>query len=309
MKEKGQRGITNARTINKMRCIAGLTICALVIVLTAVTLVMNIADVYNEETPEAGLGTLRMFTTISNVIAAVAAFACLPFQIDGLRRNKYKLPEWIVTLMYVGAEGVFLTFITAATLISATQGFVPTMLLKSNLFMHTINPIFIVLLFTRFIADAHISFRRSFFTLIPVTLYAFLYFIMVFVVKEWRDHYMTNAFIPWPVSLILVLVVAFGLSQLLRFLHNLTNAHVNRIIARYYIESPDYDYPRVSDAIAHLAQVEAAYYYVGDDIYIPTDIIELLSRRYSASVVPLDIQYDIYLENYLAVLKRDGKQK
>jgi hypothetical protein len=132
---------------------------------------------------------------------------------------------------------------------------------------------------------------------------------MVFVVKEWRDHYMTNAFIPWPVSLILVLAVAFGLSQLLRFLHNLTNAHVNRIIARYYIESPDYDYPRVSDASAHLAQVEAAYYYVGDDIYIPTDIIELLSRRYSASVVPLDIQYDIYLENYLAVLKRDGKQK
>ena len=90
MKEKGQRGVTNARTINKMRCITGLSICALVIVLTAVTLAMNIADVYNEETPEAGLGTLRMFTTISNVIAAVAAFACLPFQIDGLRRNKYK---------------------------------------------------------------------------------------------------------------------------------------------------------------------------------------------------------------------------
>ena len=41
----------------------------------------------------AGIGTLRMFTTLSNIIAAVGASLCLPFQIDGLRRNKYKLPK------------------------------------------------------------------------------------------------------------------------------------------------------------------------------------------------------------------------
>lgn len=39
---------------------------------------------------------------------------CLPFQIDGLRRDRYKLPPWIV--MYVGAVGAFLTFFVAATL-------------------------------------------------------------------------------------------------------------------------------------------------------------------------------------------------
>ena len=46
MKEKGQRGIANARTINKMRCIAGLSICALVIVLTnfAVDILIQLID-------------------------------------------------------------------------------------------------------------------------------------------------------------------------------------------------------------------------------------------------------------------------
>ena len=69
--------------------------------------------------------------------------------------------------------------------------------------------------------------------------------------------------------------------------------------ATWYKESPDFDYPRITNAIAHLAEIESRFYHEGDDIYIPADIIQLLSDRYSASKVPIDILYDIYLENYL----------
>ena len=143
MKEHRKVAITNARTINKMRCIVGLIICSIVVMLTIIALVLNIINFFNESTPEAGLGTLRMFTTISNIIAALAAAICIPFQIDGLRRNKYKLPKWIVEVMYIGSVGSLLTMTIALALIGPTTGFAYAMFGNSNVFMHTLNPIFV----------------------------------------------------------------------------------------------------------------------------------------------------------------------
>lgn len=294
-----EKPITNARKVNKIRYISGIVICSLVIVLTFVALSLSLSDYFKSGSSEAGIGTLKMFTTLSNILAAFSAAMCLPFQIDGLRRDRYHLPSWIVIVMYVGTVGVFLTFSSAMTLITAYQGFVKAMFAKSSLFMHTINPILITILFVLVISDARIKFSYSFIAMIPVAVYMLLYFFMVFVFKVWNDHYKTNAFFPWPISLILMLALSFGICQLIRVLHNLTNKRVVQIIERYYKESPDFAYEKVSFAIAHLAELESKFYYEGDDVYIPVDIIQLLSDRYDAGKFPVDILYDIYLENYL----------
>ena len=299
MDDMKREEIVNVRKINKMRWIAGLIMSVLVIAVTIVSVTLNIINFYDEGSSEAGIGTLKMFTTLSNIAAAISAFMCLPFQIDGLKRDRYKLPHWIVTVLYVGAVGTFLTFFVAITILSIGQGFVKTMFERSNLFMHTINPIFITLLFVLVISDGHIKFRTSFIALIPVVLYSLLYYIMVFVIGAWRDHYQTNTYMPWPVTLLLIISIAFGVTQLLRVLHNLTNKYVTDNIRKYYLETSDYDCPRVSDAVIKLAEYESKFYFEGDDIYIPTDIIAILSERYSAAIVPLDILYDIYLESYL----------
>ena len=291
--------IVNARKFNKMRFISGIVISSLVIAMTFVAISMSLVDYYHSESPEAGVGTFKMFTTISNIIAAFSAAMCLPFQIDGLRRDRYKLPSWIVIVMYVGAVGVFLTFFVAITIISAYQGFVKAMFTNAKLFTHTINPLLITLLFVLVISDTRIKFSFSFITLIPVAIYMIIYLIMVIILKEWNDHYYTDKYIPWPVSLVLIIAISFGICQLLRFLHNLTNKRVNKTIEKYYKESPDFEFPKIKDAIALLAKIESKFYYKGDDIYIPVDIIKMLSDRYGAERVPLDILYDIYLENYL----------
>ena len=296
MKEKP---IVNARRINKMRYISGIIICSLVIILTFVAVALSLSDYFDSGSSEAGIGTLKMFTTLSNIVAAFAAAMCLPFQIDGLRRDRYKLPSWIVIIMYVGAVSVFVTFFSAITIISIYQGFVKTMFTKSSLFLHTINPILITLLFVLVVSDTRLKFSHSFISIIPVVTYAIVYFIMVFVAHVWKDHYKTNAFMPWPVSLLLMMSISFGICQLLRFVHNLVNKNVNKRLVRYYMESPDFAFPKVSDAVAHLAELESEFYYEGDDVYIPADIIQMLSNRYDASSVPVDILYDIYLENYL----------
>ena len=293
------KGIVNARKINKMRFISGIVICSLVVLLTFVALSLSLTDYFESGSSEAGIGTLKMFTTISNVIAAFAAAMCLPFQIDGLRRDRYRLPSWIVIVMYVGTVGVFLTFFVAITLISAYQGFVQTMLSRSSLFLHTINPILITVLFVLVVSDTHIKFSYSFISITPIGIYMLLYFIMVFATGIWSDYYKTDAFIPWPVSLLLIISISFGICQLLRVLHNLTNKHVTKNIELYYKESPDFEFPVPAKAVAHLAELESKFYYKGDDVYIPVDIIQMLSDRYNANAVPIDIFYDIYLENYL----------
>lgn len=299
MKNKTNRPIINARKINQMRCIVGLVICSIVIILTIVSLTLNIINFYQDTSPESGIGTLRMYTTLSNILAALAASICIPFQIEGLRKNRFKLPAWVVEVMFVGTCGVFLTFVIALVMIGPSAGFVYAMFERSNLFMHTLNPIFITLLFTVAISDAKIKFSRTLYAIIPAFVYALIYFIFVFVIKTWRDHYHIQDFMPWPIAFVGILIVAFGLSVLLRFLHNLTNGHVKKGIEKYYKESPDYEFEMITNAIAKLAKEESKYYSEGDDIYIPVDIIKLLSERYKTATLPLDIQYDIYLENYL----------
>lgn len=296
MKEKP---IVNARRINKMRFISGIIICSLVIVLTFVAVALSLTDFFETGSSEAGMGTLKMFTTLSNIAAAFSAAMCLPFQIDGLRRDRYRLPSWIVVVMYVGTVGVFLTFFSAITIISIYQGFVKTMFSRSSLFLHTINPILITVLFVLIISDMHLKFSHSFISMIPIVIYMIVYFIMVFVAKVWKDHYHTNSVMPWPLSLLLMMSISFGVTQLIRFLHNLTNKHVSKSIERYYMESPDFEFPIIGTAVAHLAELESKFYHEGDDVYIPVDIIDLLSNRYDASKLPIDVLYDIYLENYL----------
>ena len=295
--------IINARKINKMRLILGLVICSVVIAITFVTLILNAADIYNEKSPESGLGTLRMFTTLSNILAAATASLCIPFQIDGLRRNRYKLPKWIVILMYIGTAAVFLTFFVAITVISAAQGFKKAMFAKSNLFMHTISPIAIFLLFVLGITDHKVKFKESLLALIPIYIYGILYIVLVFVTQEWRDHYKTNEYIPWYISIIALALVAFGVTQLLRFLHNVSNKHVTQSIEKYYLFSEDFKFDSLTDAVAHLAKEQSKFMHKGDDIYIPVDTIQIIAKRYEASTLPLDIQYDIYLERYLEYIK------
>ena len=301
---KKPKEIVNVRKINKMRWIAAFIVSALVIVISTVSTALNISDYYHNGT-EAGFGTLKMFTTLSNLLAAIAAFMCLPFQIDGLKKDKYKLPPWIVTLLYVGASGTFLTFIIAITLISANKGFVEAMFVRSNLYMHTLNPIFITILFTLIISDSHIKFRYTFLTLIPVLLYSFLYLIMVFIAHIWDDHYQTNSFIPWPVTFIIIISVAYGASLLLRFLHNLSHKYVSNNIRRYYLESSDYDFKNIKEAVKKLAEVESNFYTDGDEISIPTDVIAMLYERYGDTSIPLHVLYNLYLEHYLtSVIKK-----
>ena len=152
--------IYNVKKINQMKCIAGIVMGSIMAVLAFIGILLNIANFYKDTTPEAGMGTFRMFTTLSNILVCCATVSCIPYQIDGLRKKHYYLPKWIVILLYIGTTGVALTFFIAITAISIAQGFVKTMFGKSNIFLHTIIPICAIVLFTFVNCDHKIDFKK-----------------------------------------------------------------------------------------------------------------------------------------------------
>ena len=291
----------NAIEINKMRCIAGLVMCSTIAILNIVALLLNAANFFNDTVPEAGLGTLRMFTTLSNILVSIAAMLCIPFQIQGLRNNNYHLPNWIIDLMYIGTTTVALTFVCAISVISIAQGFVVAMFSKSNIFLHTINPILSIILFTFINCDHHIKYKKSSLTMIPIFIYALVYLIMAFIVGEekggWRDVYGFNAFIPWPIMFVIMMALSLGISLLLCFLHNKKHAKTKQALINYYMKSGDYDFDNIEKAINKLA-LENRAYYKGGYIEIPTKPISSLKQRYSSNLSDEEL-YLIYLKSFM----------
>jgi len=277
--EKNKK-IYDVRAINRMRCIAGIVMGSLIIAAALLALVLNVANYYLDDVPEAGLGTFRMFTTLSNLLVAIAAFLIISYQIDGLRKDNYHLPQWVVDLLYVGTTCVAVTFLVAATAISAAQGFEVAMLSKSNIFMHTAIPVMAVILFTFVNSDHNVRFAKTFLSLSPLFAYAAVYFVMAIAIGEerggWRDVYGLNAFIPWPVTYFGMFLLSFGVSTLLRVLHNARHARRKKAIRDYYLYSDDFAGLTAAEAVRKLAKDSG-----GQTAYldVPLRIIDMLKER------------------------------
>ena len=279
-KMEQNKKIYDVRAINRMRCIAGIVMGSLIIAAALLALVLNVANYYLDDVPEAGLGTFRMFTTLSNLLVAIAAFLIISYQIDGLRKDNYHLPQWVVDLLYVGTTGVSVTFLVASTAISAAQGFDVAMFSKSNVFMHTAIPIMAVVLFTFVNSDHNVRFAKTFLSLSPLFVYAAVYFVMAIAIGEerggWRDVYGLNAFIPWPITYFGMFLLSFGVSTLLRVLHNARHARRKKAIRDYYLYSDDFAGLTATEAVRKLAKDagdQTAY------LDVPLRIIDMLKER------------------------------
>ena len=286
---------------NKRRAILSLVISSLIVVFQMIGLMINVANVYHVDVPEAGLNTFRMFTTISNMLVAVSASLTIPFQIDGLRKNDYHLPRWIIDLLYTSCFCTTLTFCTAITGITISKGFFEAMINRANIFEHTLNPILAIVLFVVISPYHHLNFRKTFISFIPMVTYTIVYLIMAIIVGEnnggWRDHYMFNMYIPWYFSLLFMYSFAFGISTLLRILHNRNHKKLKQKVVNYYMNSSDYDVKTVEEAIRITALYNKKFYKEGD-IFIPVRIIKILASKYNTELKEEEL-VATYLKNFL----------
>ena len=212
-----------AQKITRKRCLGAMISAAVVSVCVCIGVTMNLTTLYDVNFDHMGLRTFCMFTVNSNILCGITMMMTLPYTIDGLRKNSFHLPDWMVDFLFAGVTAVGLTFLISLCILAPVKGFV-LIFTGSRFFLHGVCPILAMIAFCFFITSHVIRLRESVFALIPVLLYAMVYYYMVEILGPdnggWDDFYGFFTKIPSWISLLSFMPLTFCISSILRFLHN-----------------------------------------------------------------------------------------
>lgn len=263
--------------------------------------VFKILSEPTELVKEVGMQSFRMFTVLSNMFVAITAAITIPFAVDGIRDKNYHLPRWVINITFSSVTCVMLTFMISLFILSPNAGFVEIMLTTSNLVMHTLVPITAILVFLFVNIYHNVKFKTTFLALIPVLIYAILYFIMAIAVGEddggWRDHYQFQRLMPWYYVAILIMAIAFGLANLLKIVHNYMHRRDKAITQEYLHNSKEYDFETIEQAIEYIARENKKHDSAGE-LVVPRRTIKVLEKKYK-SEKPLSYLCNVYVNEFL----------
>ena len=205
------------------KCVGAMISSAVVAVCVCIGVTINLTTLYDVNFDHMGLRTFCMFTVNSNILCGIAMLMTLPYTIDGLRTKNFYLPDWMVDLLFAGVTAVGLTFLVSLCILAPVKGFV-LIFTGSRFFLHGLCPILAMVAFCFFITKHVIPLRESLYALIPVALYAMVYYFMVEILGPdnggWDDFYGFFTRIPSWVSLLSFMPLTFGVATVLRLLHN-----------------------------------------------------------------------------------------
>ena len=209
--------------IDRNQCVISLIFASAVVICVSIGVVMNLTTLYDENFDHMGLRTFCMFTVNSNILTGIGMFLTIPYSIEELRKRTYVVPGWLVELNFMLVTSIAITFLVSLFILAPVKGFV-LIFTGSRFFLHGVCPILAILTFCFFIKDHYLPFRSTFLALIPVFIYASVYFVMVRVIGEerggWNDFYGFLTRIPPWISIALCMPFTFGVATVLRLIHN-----------------------------------------------------------------------------------------
>jgi hypothetical protein len=259
---------------NKKECILSLVSALIVVLCTCSAVVMNLTTVYDVNFDHMGIRTFCMFTVLSNILVAIGMGLVVPYTIDGLRKHYFHLPNWLIAFLLAGATAVMLTFLVSLFVLSPFKGFI-LIFSGSRFFLHGVCPILSIIAFSFFISDHYVSYPECLLSLIPVFIYAGVYYILAILIGEenggWNDFYGFATYVPVWIPAVLLLPVTFGIACLLRFLHNRSFVRLREVKVEDEF-SEDY----LKSEITYLARRNAAEDQPHSDIVIPRRFIKFL---------------------------------
>ena len=283
--------------ITRRECLLALFSALTVVVCVCIGVTMNLTTLADENFDHMGLRTFCMFTVNSNILAAGAMAMVIPYTMDGLRTHNYHLPRWIVDVVYAGVTAVALTFLVSLFILAPVKGFL-LIFSGSRFFLHGVCPVLAVLAFCFFMSQKRMGFWDSLFALIPVIIYAAVYFIMVVVIGEenggWNDFYGFATFIPWWVSAIALVPVSLLIATGIRALHNRSRDRRKAEETAFFTET--FAGADVRKIVAAMARSRSSAKVL--DIVVPTRVISILIK-YSGSDCTMEEAAQIYLKEYL----------
>lgn len=128
------------------------------------------------------LGMFKFFTVDSNIFMGIMALLFALKELKVLKKEEKEIPRIYYVLKLMATTGVGLTFLVVfAYLGPISKGGLPVLLRNSNLFFHLLVPVFSIITFIFFEKTDKLTFKYSFYGLIPMLLYAVYYLINILV--------------------------------------------------------------------------------------------------------------------------------
>ncbi len=286
-----------AMKITKRQCQLAFFSAAVVVICVCVGVTMNLTTIADENFDHMGLRTFCMFTVNSNILCAAAMAMVIPYTLDGLRTHNYHMPRWIVDLVYMGVTAVALTFLVSLFILSPAKGFV-LIFTGSRFFLHGVCPILAIVAFCFFMSEKRLTIRDSLLALIPVLIYAIVYYVMVAVLGEekggWNDFYGFLSRLPHWIPLTAIMPLTFLIATGIRVLHNRSydkrKADESAFFTQLFADAD------VRKIVAAMARSHSSAKIL--DIVIPSRIITIM-LEHSKSDATLEECCEIYLKEYL----------
>lgn len=283
---------------NRIQCMCALISCAIVVVCVCIGVTMNLTTLYDQNFDNMGIRTFCMFTVNSNILAALSSFAIIPYAIDGLRKKEYILPNWVVVFMLTGTTAVALTFLVSLFILSPVKGFV-LIFTGSRFFLHGVCPILNILAFCVFVTSHKITVKQSFFALIPVAIYAIVYFVMVVLIPKdlggWDDFYGFATRVPIWISATVILPLTFGITTLVRLWHNHSFSKRRQNEAQIFLDY--FDGKEAREILFEMGKARAKIQPYGD-VVLPTMVIKKIIY-FTDSDLSINDACRLYLDGYL----------
>ena len=286
-----------AMKITKRQCQLAFFSAAVVVICVCVGVTMNLTTIADENFDHMGLRTFCMFTVNSNILCAAAMAMVIPYTLDGLRTHNYHMPRWIVDLVYMGVTAVALTFLVSLFILSPAKGFV-LIFTGSRFFLHGVCPVLAIVAFCFFMSEKRLTIRDSLLALIPVLIYAVVYYVMVAIVGEekggWNDFYGFLSRLPHWIPLTAIMPLTFLIATGIRVLHNRSYDKRKADESAFFTQLfADADVRRI---VAAMARSHSSAKIL--DIVIPSRIITIM-LEHSKSDATLEECCEIYLKEYL----------
>ena len=144
-----------------------------------------------------GFASLKFFTNLSNILVAIASFILVIYNIRSLLKDRACYPDWVLKLKYLATVAVAVTFVTVVLFLgpgSIAEGrSYFEMFAHNNFFLHFFTPVLAFVSFVLFERIDNFQFRDALWGVLPVLLYAIVYFIMVVILGTeyggWPDFY------------------------------------------------------------------------------------------------------------------------
>ena len=247
------------------------------------------------------INLFKYFTTLSNMLTALAAAFIIPYAINGYRFKHFSYPKWVSMMHFAGtASTSFVSFFTVVFIAPYNREFAFG---GSNFYLHVICPLMILISY--FFVESHYRYTTKEFLICmtPFIAYSLVYLVNVVFIGSWEDLYLLNTLVPFYFSMPIAYIAFFAISHLIKWI-SLTVSKLQQ--ARMFSPWPvDTDPLNIKFDVYGMGLDRGTHMKGDDELNVPIGVLNAVGKHFEIRTEEL---IKIYCKGLLEGLKNSKKR-